>query len=253
MQVFDLGKEQVFNPVRHVEKVLGTIAEGDVTIACWDPGQVSPNHLHPNATEIYSVSKAAASCARPTRQWTSRQDHSSCIRRANCTNTPTARAHDPVPRALRQGFLHPSPRIWPSNPNWRARPEDAASVQRMHERSLALRRADEAQDADLRRPAGNGTARRVVAAIQDQVIGYPTPFAFDQRLVVTIAEPRVLRPAIGHRAAQRVGPWLAQTVEPGCERRIGIGRRRCQDRACEASHREQAGLPGASGGNSLRE
>jgi mannose-6-phosphate isomerase-like protein (cupin superfamily) len=26
---------------------------GDVTIACWEPGQTSPNHLHPNATEIY--------------------------------------------------------------------------------------------------------------------------------------------------------------------------------------------------------
>ena len=53
MQVFSLVDEQEFNPRRHVEKVLGRIAEGDVTIACWEPGQVSPNHLHPNATEIY--------------------------------------------------------------------------------------------------------------------------------------------------------------------------------------------------------
>jgi quercetin dioxygenase-like cupin family protein len=22
-------------------------------VACWEPGQASPNHLHPNATEIY--------------------------------------------------------------------------------------------------------------------------------------------------------------------------------------------------------
>ena len=29
------------------------IDEGDVTIACWEPGQVSPNHCHPFATEIY--------------------------------------------------------------------------------------------------------------------------------------------------------------------------------------------------------
>ena len=34
-------------------KILGKVGEGDVTVACWDPGQASPNHLHPNATEIY--------------------------------------------------------------------------------------------------------------------------------------------------------------------------------------------------------
>src|ERR1700710_2822636 len=53
MLVFDLGAEQVFNPARHVEKILGVVGEGDVTVACWEPGQTSPNHLHPNATEIY--------------------------------------------------------------------------------------------------------------------------------------------------------------------------------------------------------
>ena len=57
MQVFDLGDERVFNPVRQVEKVLGRIADGDVTIACWEPGQTSPNHLHPNATEIYYTNR----------------------------------------------------------------------------------------------------------------------------------------------------------------------------------------------------
>ena len=40
-------------PAEDVEKVLGKVGEGDVTVACWEPGQVSPNHLHPNATEIY--------------------------------------------------------------------------------------------------------------------------------------------------------------------------------------------------------
>ena len=53
MLVFDLSAEQVFNPERHVEKILGVVGEGDVTVACWEPGQTSPNHLHPNATEIY--------------------------------------------------------------------------------------------------------------------------------------------------------------------------------------------------------
>jgi quercetin dioxygenase-like cupin family protein len=53
MLAFDLHHEQNFDPRKHVEKVLGKIDEGDVTIACWEPGQVSPNHCHPFATEIY--------------------------------------------------------------------------------------------------------------------------------------------------------------------------------------------------------
>jgi quercetin dioxygenase-like cupin family protein len=53
MHVFDLAKEQQWNPARHVEKILGQIEDGDVTVACWEPGQISPNHCHPHATEIY--------------------------------------------------------------------------------------------------------------------------------------------------------------------------------------------------------
>ena len=53
MQVFDLRKEQAWDPKKHVEKILGEVAEGDVTVACWEPGQISPYHCHPDATEIY--------------------------------------------------------------------------------------------------------------------------------------------------------------------------------------------------------
>jgi quercetin dioxygenase-like cupin family protein len=53
MQVFSLEQEQAFDPKKHVEKVLGRIADGDVTVACWEPGQISPYHCHPHATEIY--------------------------------------------------------------------------------------------------------------------------------------------------------------------------------------------------------
>ena len=53
MQVFNLLAEQEFDPERHVEKILGTVGEGDVSVACWEPGQISPNHCHPYATEIY--------------------------------------------------------------------------------------------------------------------------------------------------------------------------------------------------------
>ena len=53
MHVFDLLQEQEFRQEKHVEKILGTFGEGDVTVACWEPGQVSPYHCHPYATEIY--------------------------------------------------------------------------------------------------------------------------------------------------------------------------------------------------------
>lgn len=53
MQVFTLQKEQEFNPKRHVEKILGLSGGGDFAVACWEPGQISPHHCHPHATEIY--------------------------------------------------------------------------------------------------------------------------------------------------------------------------------------------------------
>src|SRR5665811_2601081 len=53
MHVFSLEREQQWDPRHHVEKILGKIADGDVTVACWEPGQVSPYHCHPHATEIY--------------------------------------------------------------------------------------------------------------------------------------------------------------------------------------------------------
>jgi quercetin dioxygenase-like cupin family protein len=53
MQVFSLAEEAEFDPKKHVEKILGKIEDGDVTVACWEPGQISPYHCHPHATEIY--------------------------------------------------------------------------------------------------------------------------------------------------------------------------------------------------------
>jgi quercetin dioxygenase-like cupin family protein len=53
MHIFDLEMEKEFSSEKHVEKILQTVSEGDATIACWEPGQKSPNHCHPDATEIY--------------------------------------------------------------------------------------------------------------------------------------------------------------------------------------------------------
>lgn len=53
MHVFSLDREQQWDPKHHVEKILGRIADGDVTVACWESRQTSPYHCHPHATEIY--------------------------------------------------------------------------------------------------------------------------------------------------------------------------------------------------------
>ena len=53
MHSFDLNAEQRFDSRQHVEKILASVGSGDVTVACWEPGQISPYHSHPDATEIY--------------------------------------------------------------------------------------------------------------------------------------------------------------------------------------------------------
>jgi quercetin dioxygenase-like cupin family protein len=53
MDVFDLRAEQEFRAEERVEKILGRYSEGDVTVACWEPGQQSSDHAHPEAIEIY--------------------------------------------------------------------------------------------------------------------------------------------------------------------------------------------------------
>jgi quercetin dioxygenase-like cupin family protein len=53
MKVFSIIEQAEYDPKKHVEKILSRVEEGDVTVACWEPGQISPYHCHPHATEIY--------------------------------------------------------------------------------------------------------------------------------------------------------------------------------------------------------
>ena len=53
MRIFSVVDQAEFDAKKHVEKILGRVGEGDVTVACWEPGQISPYHCHPHATEIY--------------------------------------------------------------------------------------------------------------------------------------------------------------------------------------------------------
>ena len=68
MHVFSLEREQQWDPKRHVEKILGKVADGDVTVACWEPGQISPpTTAIPRRPKSTSASPAAARCARRSR------------------------------------------------------------------------------------------------------------------------------------------------------------------------------------------
>jgi quercetin dioxygenase-like cupin family protein len=66
MYAFNLKTEERFDPRKHVEKILGTVGEGDVTVACWEPRQISPYHCHPNATEIYFCFEGGGTMRTPT-------------------------------------------------------------------------------------------------------------------------------------------------------------------------------------------
>ena len=66
MLVFTLEKEQEWNSTQHVEKIVGEIGTGDFTVACWEPGQVSPYHCHPDATEIYFCFSGGGTMRTPT-------------------------------------------------------------------------------------------------------------------------------------------------------------------------------------------
>ena len=108
MYAFNLKTEQAFDPKKHMEKVLGRTAEGDVTIACWEPGQTSPYHCHPDATEIYFCFEGGGTMRTPER------DDCYCtgdVRRPSARRIARirqrVRAYRAVPRSLWRGDVRP--------------------------------------------------------------------------------------------------------------------------------------------------
>jgi quercetin dioxygenase-like cupin family protein len=125
MHVFNLLDEQEWNPKKHVEKVLGTVADGDVTVACWEPGQISPNHCHPDATEIYFCFSGGGEMRTPTQTI-------GVVPGAFVVHPP-GELHEyrngPARTLLfrvRYGSDMASRHFgWPSNPDWKQKPGDA--------------------------------------------------------------------------------------------------------------------------------
>ncbi len=126
MHVFDLRQEARFDPLKHVEHVLGRIGEGDVTVACWEPGQCSPHHLHPNCTEIYLCFEGGGTMRTP--------DQTVAVVPGSFVVHPRGELHEyengprrtQLFRVRYGGDFSVRTKEWRGNPDWTPRPEDIA-------------------------------------------------------------------------------------------------------------------------------
>ncbi|MGE0255731.1 MAG: cupin domain-containing protein [Alphaproteobacteria bacterium] len=126
MHVFDLRTEQVFDPRHHIEKILGVESGGDFTVACWEPGQTSPNHCHPDCTEIYFCFEGGGVMHAPGRTVD--------VRPGAFIVHPPGELHEYVngPRRsllfrVRYGTdMAARIKDWPTNPAWRPTAADTA-------------------------------------------------------------------------------------------------------------------------------
>jgi quercetin dioxygenase-like cupin family protein len=124
MYAFSLKDEQEFDPKHHVEKILGKDGEGDFTVACWEPGQVSPDHCHPDATEIYFCFEGGGTMKTA--------EGITAIKPGAFVVHPPGEVHEYTngpERTLLFRVRYGSemaPRMigWPTNPEWQATPAD---------------------------------------------------------------------------------------------------------------------------------
>jgi quercetin dioxygenase-like cupin family protein len=129
MQAFNLKAEEKFDPKKHVERVLGTVGEGDVTVACWEPGQTSPYHCHPDATEIYFCFEGGGTMRT--------QDRTIPVTPGSFVVHPRGELHEYVNGPARtllfrvrygEDFASRT-KEWPSNPGWQAKEDDRTYFQ----------------------------------------------------------------------------------------------------------------------------
>ena len=126
MDVFSLEAEQEFDPKKHVEKILGKVGEGDVTVACWEPGQISPYHCHPHATEIYFCFSGGGTMRTP--------DRTVAVTPGSFVVHPKGEVHEYAngpERTLLFRVRYGSDMLarhldWRGKPGWKQQPEDAA-------------------------------------------------------------------------------------------------------------------------------
>ena len=130
MDVFSLQVEHEFDAKKHVEKILGEIGGGDVTVACWEPGQISPYHCHPHATEIYFCYTGGGTMRTP--------EETVDVTPGAFVVHPPGEVHEYVngpERTLlfrvRYGSDMASRHVeWRGHPDWKQKPEDAEYYRR---------------------------------------------------------------------------------------------------------------------------
>jgi len=126
MLVFDLKQEERWDPVKHVEHVLGRIGDGDVTVACWEPGQVSPHHLHPNCVEIYFCFEGGGVMRAPGRTAEVEPGAFVVHPRGELHEYENGPQRSLLFRVRYGEDFSVLIKEWRGNPAWRARAEDAA-------------------------------------------------------------------------------------------------------------------------------
>ena len=137
MHVFSVVDEQEFSPKKHVEKILADVGGGDSTVACWEPGQISPYHCHPHATEIYFCFEGGGVMRTPERTVDIVRDRSWSTRPASCTNTRMAPKRTLLFR-VRYGEDMVSRFIdWRGHAGWQQSAEDAEYFRQHPDGSLA--------------------------------------------------------------------------------------------------------------------
>jgi len=126
MHAWNLKAEERWDPKKHVEHILGRFPDSDVTVACWEPGQISPDHLHPNCTEIYFCFEGGGTMRTP--------GQTVPVVPGGFVVHPPGELHEyengPQRSLLfrvRYGTdMSVFIKAWRGNPNWRPRPEDIA-------------------------------------------------------------------------------------------------------------------------------
>ena len=109
-----------------MERVLGRIGEGDVTIACWEPGQTSPYHCHPNATEIYFCFEGGGRMRTPTETIEIEPGSFVVHPRGELHEYANGPQRTLLFRVRYGDEMSGRTKEWPSNPDWTPRPQDIA-------------------------------------------------------------------------------------------------------------------------------
>jgi len=101
------------------------VAEGDVTVACWEAGQTSPYHCHPHATEIYFCFEGGGKMKTPTETVDVVPGSFVVHPPGELHEWQTGPERTLLFRVRYGNDMAGRTKEWPTNADWKPRPEDA--------------------------------------------------------------------------------------------------------------------------------